>query len=105
MTVVLRRAGGTTSCRHHNHRRRRVSGGRDQLAEVTDETTPTASSSSTDRAHGPRRRCRITRHLVLDPTATADQADPEVAGYTGVHPRQHAEQMAAARPPDGWYIG
>ena len=46
----------------------------------------------------------IVRHLVLDLTA-ADQADPEVAGLLAYIRAKYAEQMAAARPPDGWHIG
>ena len=46
----------------------------------------------------------ITRHLVLDLTA-ADQADPEVAALLAYIRAKYAEQMAAARPPDGWHIG
>ena len=46
----------------------------------------------------------IVRHLVLDLTA-ADQADPEIAGILAYIRAKHAEQMAAARPPDGWHIG
>lgn len=46
----------------------------------------------------------IVRHLVLDLTA-ADQADLEVAALLAYVRRKHAEQVAAARPPDGWHIG
>ena len=46
----------------------------------------------------------ITRHLVLDLTA-ADQADIEIAGLLAYIRAKHAEQMIAARPPDGWSLG
>lgn len=46
----------------------------------------------------------ITRHLVLDLTA-ADQADPEIAGILAYIRAKHAEQVAAARPADGWSLG
>lgn len=46
----------------------------------------------------------IDRTLVLD-LGPADQADPEVAALLAYVRRKDLEQIAAARPPDGWSLG
>lgn len=44
------------------------------------------------------------RQLTLDLTQ-ADQSDPEIAALLEYVRRKNREQIAAARPPDGWSLG